>query len=515
MGSTAASFDLDNIQGDIWPGLLKRYQKFIFFTIDNATTFKPMLKRLVDDEVITTANDALKDRVAISKVAQAQKGKPSKPGIVGSFLSLTETTIKSIHDLLPEHDHIQRAQGSSDIALARSNIAFTNKGMAKLNKDLLFKDDPFLKGMYADLHGEGRDREEQWLSAFKSDSVDGVIHIAGTKHEVEEKAKHLVESYLGQKSIVTTIEGKERCGAEGHEHFGYLDGVSQPLLKGLDDEAAAKPGAIPQRTRPGIILFGHDGEMDNEPRLMHPPWAKDGSIMVFRKIKQLVPEFDRFLEAEAPKLHLTADQLGARIVGRWKSGAPVQLHPWEDPVAKETDPAKKKELATWNNIEYPTQDQFNCPFASHMRKTKPRSVIDNDDKFDIMRRGIPYGEEMDVDEKKGTKSQKDRGLLFVCYQTSLSNGFQFIKNRWINPDTFPAGKKKFTGGKYPPGQDALIGQSLKNPIDEDDKLLHIMVYDDHDKEHKRITFDPWIEAQGGDYFFTPSLDLLRKLGASA
>lgn len=86
-----------------------------------------------------------------------------------------------------------------------------------MNKDLLFKDDPFLKGMYADLHGEGRDREEQWLSAFKSDSVDGVIHIAGTKHEVEEKAKHLVESYLGQKSIVTTIEGKERCGAEGHE----------------------------------------------------------------------------------------------------------------------------------------------------------------------------------------------------------------------------------------------------------------------------------------------------------
>lgn len=94
-----------------------------------------MLKRLVDDEVITTANDALKDRVAISKVAQAQKGKPSKPGIVGSFLSLTETTIKSIHDLLPEHDHIQRAQGSSDIALARSNIAFTNKGMAKVKYD--------------------------------------------------------------------------------------------------------------------------------------------------------------------------------------------------------------------------------------------------------------------------------------------------------------------------------------------------------------------------------------------
>lgn len=87
-----------------------------------------------------------------------------------------------------------------------------------MDKDLLFKDDPFLKGMYADLHGEGRDREEQWLSAFKGNSVDGVIHIAGTKREVEEKARHLVESYLGQKSIVTTIEGNDRPGAEkGHE----------------------------------------------------------------------------------------------------------------------------------------------------------------------------------------------------------------------------------------------------------------------------------------------------------
>jgi hypothetical protein len=114
---------------------LKRYQKFIFFTIDDATTFKPMLKRLVDDKVITTAKEALTDRVAINKVAQAQKGEPSKPGIVGSFISLTETTIKTIHDVLPEHHHILKAQGSSDVGLARSNIAFTNRGMARVKYD--------------------------------------------------------------------------------------------------------------------------------------------------------------------------------------------------------------------------------------------------------------------------------------------------------------------------------------------------------------------------------------------
>lgn len=94
-----------------------------------------MLKMLVDDKVITTAKDALTDRVAINKVAQAQKGESSKPGIAGSFLSLTETTIKTIHDLLPEHHHIQKAQGSSDVGLARTNVAFTNRGMAKVKYD--------------------------------------------------------------------------------------------------------------------------------------------------------------------------------------------------------------------------------------------------------------------------------------------------------------------------------------------------------------------------------------------
>lgn len=43
-----------------------------------------------------------------------------------------------------------------------------------------------------------------------------------------------------------------------------------------------------------IILFGHDGEMENDSQLMHPDWAKDGSILVVRKIKQFVPEWNRY-----------------------------------------------------------------------------------------------------------------------------------------------------------------------------------------------------------------------------
>lgn len=45
----------------------------------------------------------------------------------------------------------------------------------------------------------------------------------------------------------------------------------------------------------------------------------------------------------------------------------------------------------------------------------------------IIRRGIPYGEEVGDDEKEKTK--EDRGLLFVCYQGDIRSGFNFLTTR--------------------------------------------------------------------------------------
>lgn len=103
------------------------------------------------------------------------------------------------------------------------------------------------------------------------------------------------------------------------------------------------------------------------------------------------------------------------------------MYPDEDPVAKfaEDDP-EKKIIETWNAFDYPKDNQVNCPFAAHIRKAAPRSGVDNSDVFDILRRGIPYGEELRDDET--TETKLDRGLMFKCYQTNLSLGFEFIRN---------------------------------------------------------------------------------------
>jgi deferrochelatase/peroxidase EfeB len=102
--------------------------------------------------------------------------------------------------------------------------------------------------------------------------------------------------------------------------FGFLDSISQPAVQGVDTNL--HPGQEPA-VRQGIILLGREG--DATPR---PPWALDGSFLAFRYLSQNVPEFDTFLKENAipipddPSLpkDLGSELLGARLVGRWKSG---------------------------------------------------------------------------------------------------------------------------------------------------------------------------------------------------
>ena len=74
-------------------------------------------------------------------------------------------------------------------------------------------------------------------------------------------------------------------------------------------------------------------------------------------------------------------------------------------------------------------DQTNCPFAAHIRKTNPRSDIGPEAvaRHSIKRSGIPFGEEVTPAERSSQKTELKRGLAFVCYQSKLSNGFEFMQ----------------------------------------------------------------------------------------
>ncbi len=137
----------------------------------------------------------------------------------------------------------------------------------------------------------------------------------------------------------------------GHEHFGFLDGVSQPGLRGrISDDPAdvltfrqnphdreqGKPGQ--DLLWPGEFVFGYPGQDARAEDIAQPgpdaeagpAWAKNGSFLVYRRLRQDVAGFRQFVGQTAQQLGIAPELLGAKLVGRWPSGAPILRAPEAD-----------------------------------------------------------------------------------------------------------------------------------------------------------------------------------------
>lgn len=203
----------------------------------------------------------------------------------------------------------------------------------------------------------------------------------------------------------------------------------------------------------------------------------------------------------------------------WRAGAPIDLSPLRD------DPALGANRLLNDKFRYEKNpdSQEKCPFAAHTRKTNPRADITSTESARILRHGIQFGPEVTADEAASNRTTLQRGLLFVCYQSSIENGFQFIqkcrftlpqissddhsltdcRSAWSNNTTFPPLKSER------PGFDPITGQtndlafrtlSGTNPEDTDKDLL----LDEH-----------WVVTKGGEYFFSPSIRALKETFAQA
>jgi deferrochelatase/peroxidase EfeB len=125
------------------------------------------------------------------------------------------------------------------------------------------------------------------------------------------------------------------------------------------------------------------------------------------------------------------------MVGRWRSGAPLELTPLQDDSSLAADQNLN------NDFSY-EDDPFQraCPYAAHIRKTNPRDDFPNGNKAQVQirriaRAGIPFGPEVGRTE---TVTSQPRGLMFVCYQTSIRSQFEFIQSSWANTTNFIFGK---------------------------------------------------------------------------
>lgn len=274
----------------------------------------------------------------------------------------------------------------------------------------------------------------------------------------------------------------------GHEHFGFKDGISQP-----------DPSKLPLFLL-GQIPSGNDPWGKQVSAL--PPWAQNASLVVFRILSQDVAAFRDFAAKHAGDVGLDPESLQAKLVGRWKSGAPLATAPSGD------NPMQ----ATTNAFNYSDDpDGVNTPCFAHIRKANPRAQqppgAPDSEKRRILRRGIPYGPPLPIEGASPDDLAAERGLLFFCAQASIENQFEFLQRVWCNDANFPHGPTPPVGGYQPTpgipadGPDPIIGQHHGTGVVNFAPANH------------QLALQQFVKVRGGEYLIALSVDGLKALAA--
>lgn len=257
------------------------------------------------------------------------------------------------------------------------------------------------------------------------------------------------------------------------EHFGFLDGISQPLFYESDLPSLSRPHAWNPAAWPKQVLCPDPlGSSDND----------CSSYLVFWKLEEHIAAFREQVDSLAADLQIGADLSRAYLIGRFQDGTPVIL---TDAAKGETTPANE----FLNTID-PSGNR--CPFAAHIRKVNPRGTSDGT--FDverfrrIARRAITYGYNPDVEPPR----TDGVGILFQCCQRDLQDQFEFLMQSWVENLAFP---------KEAAGADAILGPQ------GDRRWPRVW--------GKPATTDrgimPFVSSRGGAYFSLPSRTFLLRL----
>lgn len=296
--------------------------------------------------------------------------------------------------------------------------------------------------------------------------------------------------------------GQHNSNGDGIEHFGYVDGRSQPLFLTQDiaDEQA------------NAARNGGPGSLDWDPafplsRVLVPdtaaanPDVDFGSYFVFRKLEQNVRRFKQAEQDIADQLGLMGEdreRAGAILIGRFEDGTPLTVQR----TAGEA-------LPVTNDFNYDQDaDGLKCPFHGHIRKSNPRGsggfeTPENERKHIMARRGQTYGQRTDdpgADLPPGARPTGGVGLLFMAFNVDFGQQVDFVQEAWVNSQGFP----KVPAGTPAPGLDQVIGQGPRGPLSQP-KIWDATTAVDVDPAPQAVTL------KGGEYFFMPSLDFLNAI----
>jgi Dyp-type peroxidase family len=384
-----------------------------------------------------------------------------------------------------QHDELRAFRASGAAGTAFVSIGLSAGGYERLGIERARwpRGEAFRSGL------RGRDLGDPappaWEPAYR-DGID-VLVVVGSHHDevTDRKVREVLGALAGSLEVVAEETGCSLTNSRGDgiEHFGYVDGRSQPLFidEDLEDERGTGDGVV--RWNP-LVPLSHV--------LVPDPGARAGdhafgSYLVYRKLEQNVQAFKRQEQRIAGELGLAGDdaeRAGALLIGRFEDGTPLTLAATEGvtPIP--------------NDFTYDDDEGTRCPLGAHIRVANAR-IADPAARVVIARRGQGYGVRRDDpgDGDVASKPTGGVGLLFMAVVAGLERQFESLQRAANGDDGGPLdavmGQRRAGAG---PGQIEL------SPGWNDPRVPRV-----------RVPVDPVVTLLGGEYCFLPSLEFLRGL----
>jgi Dyp-type peroxidase family len=440
--------------------------------------------------------------------------------------------------LLPQVTPAGRFAGDSAL-----HLAYTAAGLRRLglpDSVLAGFSAPFIGGMTGPnrsrfLGDVGESDPHYWAwGGPREPPVEGLILLYASSAEVlgarqAELARHLDGLAIQQVTVLDTLE------LGNNEPFGFHDGISQPIIKGLPMATGAAPAGTPGgRVVPaGEFVLGYPnayGQLTSrpllpaagDPRRLLPrdpagsgaaDLGRNGCYLVLRQLEQDVDAFWSYARQATARRDGSADTgsaiaLAAKMVGRWPSGAPLVKAPDQD----------NPQLGDDNDFGYHRNDRLGlaCPLGAHIRRMNPRDSLDPqpgteaslavNDGHRLLRRGRSYGPGDGTPATAGNDSHAERlaragvapqgatGLHFICLVASLIRQFEFVQHTWLNNPAFHGlydDTDPLTGSRDGGGATFTVPA---NPV-----------------RRRYRGLPQFVRARGGAYFFLPGVSALRYL----
>jgi len=373
-------------------------------------------------------------------------------------------------------------------------IAFTFEGLKALGVPQVSLDSfpiEFRQGMAARaaiLHDFGANAPANWEYPFGTADVHIALAIYAQGEQNLQRVLELArKTHYDLPHISVAYRMQFGALPEGRNPFGFKDGLHNPVVEGSSPAGQVSNEAP---IKAGEFVMGYPDQLGETAQTPIPEELRhNGTFMAFRKFHMDVAAFRKYLRAQASSPE-EEELIAAKMVGRWRSGAPLVLAPDHDDPALGTDPNRNNDFTYADDMT-----GLKCPFSAHIRRVNPRDALKDDivdvDSHHFLRRGTNYGPPLPdgVLEDDGA----ERGGVFLLIGAHQRQQFEFVQSQWVTDGNFIS---------HGTEQDPLIGNNAGDGVFTIPKR----------PVRRRLHGLPrFVTVRGGEYCFMPGLRALRWL----